>query len=477
MANNATTNEYRERELKFDVTSDWSLPDPGALVPADGSVEQATVRLETTYYDTGAADLLRNRITLRRRAGDLDAGWHLKVPDGDARTEVRLPPGGDDVPAELQDATLGLRRGAPLQPVAELVTDREIHRILDEDGTALVEIVVDNVTAMQIRDVGVTRRWREVEVELVDGDEKLLQRIARWLTKRGAAPSLSGSKLARAVDVEPAKPRDRTTLAGLAGSYLDAQADAIVRGDIALRRGSPVVHQTRVATRRYRSVLRVLGGLFDAERASALDAELAWFAGALGLVRDHQVLAEHLDDELAELPPELVLGPVRSRIRETLNAEELESAARLAELMRTERYFALLAELAAWREQLPVAADEPVENVARYLAKARRKVKRRISHAPAGEGRDAALHRARKAAKRARYVAELAVPELGKNADKVRKSAKQVQSRLGLRQDHVVAAQFLRRVGAVAGSTPGENGFTFGLLFEHELTQARALSG
>jgi hypothetical protein len=38
----------------------------------------------------------------------------------------------------------------------------------------------------------------------------------------------------------------------------------------------------------------------------------------------------------------------------------------------------------------------------------------------------------------------------------------------------VVAAEFLRRLGATAGSTPDENGFTYGLLFEQERNRTRA---
>ena len=469
------TEEVRERELKFDVAADWQLPDPSGLTPPEGSVQHASAHLETTYFDTAAHDLLRSRLTLRRRTGDSDAGWQLKVPDGDARTEIRLSLAGRGVPAELRQATHGVRSGAALNPLATLTTARDIHRLLDDDGTPLAEIVVDAVTALEIRDVGVTRRWREVEVELIEGDERLLDQVARWLTKRGATPSPSSSKLARAVDIESHKPRDTTSLSGLVGAYLDAQADAIIRGDIDLRRGRTAVHPTRVGTRRYRSVLRELGGLFEPERAAALDAELAWFAGSLGAVRDRQVLRAHLDDAVGELPAELVAGPVVERIHETLSAEEAEAAARLAAVMRTKRYFALLAELRAWREQLPVVTDAPVEDIARYIAKAERRVRRRIKAVPSGDGHDAALHGARKAAKRARYVAELSPPELGKHARRVEKRMKKTQGRLGLRQDRIVAADFLRRT-ATAASATGEDGFTYGLLYERELARAAAVN-
>jgi CHAD domain-containing protein len=144
--------------------------------------------------------------------------------------------------------------------------------------------------------------------------------------------------------------------------------------------------------------------------------------------------------------------------------------------MRSRRYYALLDELQRWREQLPVVADEPVDNVAVHLARARRKVRRRIARAPHGEGRNEALHRARKAAKRARYIAELARPELGAKATAIRKEMKQTQQRLGIRQDSVVAAEFLRHMGAAAGSL-GENGFTYGVLHERELARVHRYGG
>lgn len=79
-----------------------------------------------------------------------------------------------------------------------------------------------------------------------------------------------------------------------------------------------------------------------------------------------------------------------------------------------------------------------------------------------GSGHDELLHRARKAAKRARYGAEV-------TADKrTIKRFKQIQSVLGDHQDTVVAREQLRRMAITAGTTDGENGFAFGLLYARE---------
>ena len=77
------------------------------------------------------------------------------------------------------------------------------------------------------------------------------------------------------------------------------------------------------------------------------------------------------------------------------------------------------------------------------------------------------LHRARKASKRARYAAELRAP-LDKSAKKTVKHYKKIQRVLGDHQDGVVATGTLRRLALVAGTTPGENGFTYGLLYARE---------
>jgi hypothetical protein len=50
---------------------------------------------------------------------------------------------------------------------------------------------------------------------------------------------------------------------------------------------------------------------------------------------------------------------------------------------------------------------------------------------------------------------------------------KKIQKVLGEHQDSVVALGTLRTLGARAGSTAGENGFTFGLLYGLELQAAR----
>ena len=64
-----------------------------------------------------------------------------------------------------------------------------------------------------------------------------------------------------------------------------------------------------------------------------MDGELKWFAGLLGGVRDCQVQQRRFLAALDDPPDELVLGPVRARIRTDLQSIELPARTRVAEAM------------------------------------------------------------------------------------------------------------------------------------------------
>src|SRR5439155_3542618 len=117
---------YREVERKLRVHALYHLPDL-TEIPGSGvtTVKQEHPFTQTAvYYDTGDLRLARSRITLRRREGGVDDGWHLKLPvEGtpDGRDEVRLPLTDEaQPPAELRHLVLAATRGAPLEPVATL---------------------------------------------------------------------------------------------------------------------------------------------------------------------------------------------------------------------------------------------------------------------------------------------------------------------------------------------------------------------
>ncbi|MDZ4235125.1 MAG: CHAD domain-containing protein, partial [Dietzia sp.] len=186
----------------------------------------------------------------------------------------------------------------------------------------------------------------------------------------------------------------------------------------------------------------------------------------LGEVRDCQVQERGFSAAVAALPDVLVLGAVRSRIRNDLRGVERPARARVTDAMDTPRYLGMLGEIRRWREDPPLLGNPTRKQLEKRARRAYRKADRRLA-AALHSSDDALLHRARKAAKRARYAAELLTPTT-RSAKRAVKHYKKIQSVLGDHQDSVVAAGVLREMGSAAGTTVGENGFTFGLLYARE---------
>jgi CHAD domain-containing protein len=477
--------EYREREDKFDVGATFVMPPLFRLVPEGGRLDVGETALESTYFDTADRALLQRKLTLRRREGESDAGWQLKVPDGQARTEVRLPldsPNSDpgdgahtahSVPDELTELLTAVTLGRELRPTAIIRTERLWHRVLDSDDTVLLELADDTVHASALGDAATFTQWREIEVEIGSGTEQQLAKAGQLLIAAGATRSTSASKLSRALSIEPELPTAPQSIADLVVRYLGEQRDAMVMGDIALRRGQDAIHLTRVGVRRLRSTLRTFGALFDPAEAAELDAELSWYAGVLGAVRDPQVQSVRFANAIEALPPELVMGPVAADIHQRLLTEELLGRAELADVLGGDRYAELMRDVSQLAGHPPISGAGPVKTVERFVKKSERKFVKRLVAALGPAGSDDDLHSARKAAKRARYAAELAAPALGRKAGKRRiEAGKRAQDLLGEHQDSMVAADLLRRFGADAGTTGGHNGFTYGLLYAREQAAA-----
>ncbi|MET9022521.1 CYTH and CHAD domain-containing protein [Actinopolymorpha sp. NPDC004070] len=505
---------HLEVERKYDVEPDFILPDLSSATGAASVDEPVEHELDATYYDTDDLHLSRHRVTLRRRTGGHDAGWHLKRPAGaggdaehhGARTELRAPldegEGGEAArpPRAFAEELRALTRGHPLRPVAGIRT-RRLERVLRSgSGEALAEVSDDHVTAHTYGAEVTAREWREVEVELVEGSADLLDAAERLLLDAGARPAAFGSKLARTLDLRRPSahgaPRsgsgsgsDEERAWSAVATYIADQRDAIVTLDPDVRRGDPeAVHKMRVACRRLRSTLRTFRPFLDRARTDPLGVELRWLAGELGLLRDSQVQAERLRTAVEAEPTELVIGPVDRRISDHFATEEAQARERVATALDSPRYFALLDALEALVDAT-AGQEAGAAELRKRARKALRRVDRRLDRAAAlsahpeatpsvtpplpGVVRDrsTALHEARKAAKRARYAAEALSAVGGKDARRLVKELKRMQKVLGAHQDSIVARQTLREAG-VRAHLDHENAFTYGLLHAREQAAA-----
>ncbi len=472
----------RETERKFDATERDPLPILSGISGVGDQTGPEEQVLEAVYFDTRDLRLARAGITLRRRSGGDDAGWHLKLPHGgDTRDELRVPLGrsktNNAAPAELAALTRAQARGAKLRPVASVTTTRRRWRLSDGDGEPVAEVVDDHVTAHTLGSQTTAKSWREIEVELVGrGNPELLDRVERRLGKAGIRRSGSASKLARLLGDQlpvrpPAPATDAKSPAGRAVlAYLGGHAGEITRYDPSVRQQVPdAVHRMRVATRRMRSALQVFGKVIERDRARRLTAELKWLAEVLGPARDLEVLRERFHEATTALPAEEVAGPVKQRFTRYFARREAAAADNVQAALDSPRYFALLDDIDALLTDPPLTrrGRRPARReLPRLIRRVDTKVIRRMRRADrqrAGSTREAALHEVRKAAKRLRYATEVALPVLGKPARRFRKRVKAVQQLLGEHHDAVVARPVLREIGMQA-HRDGENGYTFGLL-------------
>jgi CHAD domain-containing protein len=459
---------HREVERKYQVPDDFTLPD---LTTSDAvaSVDEPIVHdLSATYFDTQGLRLTDHRVTLRRRTGGTDAGWHLKLPaNAGARTELRMPLGrdADEVPAEIVSLVRAMSRGERLRPVARIRTRRLERAMRDEAGAPLALLCEDEVRGETLDDAPTHRRWRELEVELVDGEPGVLDEVEAVLRAAGVRPAAAPSKLARVLEdrlspngKRPERPP--TTARGALGAYVRAQRDAIIRNDLGVRRDEPeAVHDLRVATRRLRSTLRTFRSVFDRTRTDPLRDELRWLANVLASVRDGEVMAERLTEAIAAEPPELVIGPVEARIRQRL-AIATAAGSRLAiDALNSSRYLRLLERL----DELVAVPFGTDLTHGRLRRMARKAIERADMALDEAEDRDEGLHEARKRYKAARYAVEVLRPLYSEPARRLASRLTDLQDALGTHQDTIVTSELLREY-AIDAHEAGESTFTYGLL-------------
>lgn len=431
-----TGREQTEIERKYDVGELSQIPRLEGLAGVAGVTGHDAVTLTAVYYDTDTHDLARRRIVLRRREGGSDAGWHLKTPADEGRTEVHWPldiggtaPG--TVPAEVLEPVRAIVRDRPLTPLARISTVRTAVHLHGPDGSALAEIADDAVSASDARG-GTYRKWREWEVELLDGAPdtrvkrtKLLDTIEAAVLAAGARPSTSVAKIAQATGVDSLTAlAGPTALPGLlpAPALQDPESVAVIvvgalreltqllgRTDPLARADAPdAVHKMRTVVRRLRSVLAVYSRLFDKPAVAELRSELKYLGIELGRARDAEVRGRRTAAELAGVAPH-PYADAEVRLVGGARLDYADGLERARSYLLSPRYYRLLDALDAFTDWPPLtekAAKRASAEISRDLAKAVATVGRATARVTDAADPEAALHEVRKAARRLRYAAE-----------------------------------------------------------------------
>ncbi|MCE3292504.1 MAG: metal-chelation protein [Arthrobacter sp.] len=476
--------EGLETEKKYDVG-------PGAALPALQDIsgvgrvgEPSEAVLEAVYFDTADLALAARRITLRRRTGGTDAGWHLKLaPEGNQssqgggdsvpqRQEIHAPLGqADVVPDQLLVHLHAYLRGAAVSPAARLKNRRTTHPLYGHDGVHLADFADDRVESEALGS-GLKQEWREWELELVRGSAEIFPSAETCFTAAGARPAAHESKLGRALgeawpeQPDAKQPDDESAgqkgpASGVVTAYLGAQIAQLLRTDPAVRLEEPdAVHQMRSATRRLRSALAVYRKLFGDAAVQRLRDELKWLGRILGAPRDAEVTRERVLAGVNALPPEQA-DAVRDRLERELGDRFTAGYRRVQEVLVSDRYYRLLDALEEFRDNPPAlpAGAAPAGQVAgKRIGRTVRRLRRSAKAArkeKAGPAHDTALHQVRKDAKRLRHAAESVIPLHGKRATKLADAAHRQQKILGDHHDSVVARTLLGKLAR--GPQPSEH--------------------
>ncbi len=234
------------------------------------------------------------------------------------------------------------------------------------------------------------------------------------------------------------------TAAAWAWGIVTEQAARIAAEEHGALEGSDpeYVHRMRVASRRLRSALRLLraplASFIDEPLLEGFDADLRALASALGDVRDRDVAQADLAVDAVDRPGDrpaidrllvdwaLTVVPARGRLRDLIGGGLVE---RIATFARGD-YGAT------------DAGPSAARLAPRLLGRALRRARRDYQDA---EGDSNALHRARVAFKRLRYIAEFASPFFGNRLLAVREVATAMQDALGSHHDDEIAIDTLLR--------------------------------
>jgi CHAD domain-containing protein len=387
----------------------------------------------STYHDTPDGRFIRTGISLRRRVENGLSIWEVELPEAPGEVALSEPGGPAEPPPLVADLLRGLLRGRELVEVATMQTRRS--------GGDVGEAVHDEVAIMEDRHV--------IDSFEVDGAPEDPGLRVMQKRRRSSRPNIGDLRKITALPYLQAMIRE--------------QYDEILAHDPGTRLGTDPesLHKFRVAVRRLRAVLRAARPILDRPWTDQLRDDLAWLGKALGTVRDHDVLVEHVRAQAPAMSPD-EQTPLE-RLTEAIETQREGARGELLEVLSSQRYLELLGrielagELPRWN-----GVRRSVKNLA---AREFRKFERELDRL-GQEPSNAELHRLRVRGKRARYAGELAAPAVGKPAHRFVKRAKEVQDVLGEHQDAVVAEDRLREL-IRAKRDPGIS-FVAGRLIERQ---------
>ena len=429
-----------------------------------------------TWYDSFDGRLRSDGLTLCR---EMAAGRHRLVlsegmapvaaseagPGDPSRTGL-LPPGA------LRDRIAPVLEDRVLLPLAELVSRERVTPVLNRDDKTVVRVILESRRIVRPRHQPLPAT---VTVRPLRGYVKEAERIAAILCADGrlrACPDGPAEEVLAVVgpapvptlnlELQPELPSGAAVRAVLIRllDIFEANLDGTIR-DL----DTEFLHDLRVAVRRARSVLKLVGDVLGDDTHAHLAAELKWLGDLTTPTRDLDVyLADLQAQEGAAAHADL------EPFRRILAERQAAAQAGLTRGLRSRRAKAVRAD---WRAVGAEQSEGPVARipVGRLAAERTAKALKRVSR----EGRSIGpgsppedLHDLRKRCKELRYLLEIFASLHPRDAHKaVVGELKKLQDCLGQYQDGQVQSEGLAHFAGelmAAGRIPAETILAMGAL-------------
>ena len=401
---------------------------------------------KTTYYDTPQHLLKKHGLSLRIRQKAGRCEQTLKTDLGSeggalSRLELSRKLDGnaldltmfDDVPAL---AVINRQARARLAPVFHTQV-RRTKIDLSRDGTGF-ELVYDLGQIVCAKTGRKLAEISELETEIKSGPPRGMFAFLAKLNEKYELQQFATSKadrgyaqLRRAHALKPQKhgadvpPAHTDAYAVLHAAMSDALAQYFANNLNLIAEKPEAIHQTRVAVRRMRAILRAFKHQIDYMDRKALNGELRWLQTKLGECRDWHVLRFDTAPKMRKRAPKAARE--LDRLAKAVHARKLPKALAIYNSRRAQR---LILRIQLWLSGLPKSGGPDIALLRRHAMlgnlKRLRALGRLHSNKPIGD-----VHAIRILAKKMRYALEIFPRATDSEDSHALKALRRMQEMLG----------------------------------------------